>query len=261
MENFENIEIRTEDLIRRCEKQYTPQFTNFLTPEEQTAVKTLVAVHHEVFVIFYGGISNSERCIAGFFPCDIYSYPENETDLHELESYFEVGFVEICGSGFVNFSHRDVLGSVMSLGIKRETLGDIIVDEDSKKAYIAVLPGIGNYICTSLERVARDKVHVKCVKKDNVPEKKQNFSDMSLTLASVRLDALVSGMLNISRDKAKKIIASGKVSLNHSEILRCDKEFTCGDIIAVKGEGKFVVDSFLGLTAKNRYRVIARKYL
>ena len=84
---------------------------------------------------------------------------------------------------------------------------------------------------------------------------------MSLTLASVRLDALVSGMLSISRDKAKTLIASGRVMVNHSEATRCDADFSEGDIISVKGEGKFVVDAFLGQSAKGRYRVIVRKYL
>lgn len=261
MENFDNVEIRAADLIRRCEKQYTPQFTAFLTPEEQTAVKRLADASADVFVLFIGGIKGAERCVAGFFHCDIYEHPDDERKLYELESFAELEFVEIAGSGFVNISHRDVLGSVMSLGIKRETVGDIIVAEDNKTAYLAVLPGIADYLCTSLERVARDKVKVKKVSLMAVPEKKQSFYDMSLTLASVRIDALISGMLNISRDKAKKLIASGRVSINHAEISVCDKEFTEGDIVAVKGEGKFIVDAFLGLTAKSRYRVIVRKYL
>lgn len=261
MENFDSIEIRAEDLMRRCEKQYTPQFTSFLTPEEQVIVERLAKAHPDVFVIFSGGIKNAERRKACFFPADIYVYPENQEQSMELEALAETEFVEISGSGFVNISHRDVLGSIMSLGIKRETLGDIIVDSDAKKAYIAVMPGIADYICANLERVARDKVRLKRIDGKSVPERKQSFSDMSLTLASVRLDALVSGMLGISRDKAKTLIASGRVSLNHTEAKNCDRDFSEGDIIAVKGEGKFAVDAFLGLTAKNRYRVVVRKYL
>ena len=261
MENFDNIEIRVADLIRRCEKQYTPQFTGFLTSEEQAVADRLARQSADVFVLFIGGFSGAERCVAGFFPCDIYLYPENESRKSELEALAELQFVEIAGSGFVNISHRDVLGSVMALGIKRETVGDIVVADDNKTAYLAVLPGIAEYLCTSLERVARDKVKVRIISPDKVPEKKQSFSDMSLTLASVRLDALLSGMLNISRDKAKKLIASGRVGLNHVEIQSCDKEFAEGDIISVKGEGKFVVDAFLGVTVKNRNRVIVRKYL
>ena len=172
MEKFESISVRTEDLIRRCEKQYTPQFTHFLTPEEQAHIKMLASEHHEIFLVFYGGVANSERCMAGFFPCDIFVYPESEDERRELEALFEIEYVEISGSGFVNFSHRDVLGSLMSLGVKRETIGDIIVTDDSKNAYVAVLPGIAVYICTSLERVARDKVRVKCISSENVPEKR-----------------------------------------------------------------------------------------
>lgn len=247
--------------MRRCEKQYTPQFTGFLTPEEQVAVQKLSKSYPDVFVLFTGGFKNAERCIAAFFPGDIYAFPENDEQLCELEGYAEMEFVEIAGSGFVNIGHRDVLGSLMSLGLKRETLGDIIVTEDSKKAYVAVLPGIAEYIRTNLERVARDKVRVSVVDVRRVPEKKQSFSDMSLTLASVRLDALLSGMLSVSRDKAKNLIASGRVMINHSEVTRCDGDFFEGDIISVKGEGKFIVDAFLGQSAKGRYRVIVRKYL
>ena len=257
MENFDSVEIRTEDLIRRCEKQYTAQFTNFLTAEEQVKVKRIASQHPDVFVMFIGGFTGAERCMAGFFHRDIY----DESDVGGLSELAEIEFVQIMGSGFVNISHRDVLGSIMALGIKREALGDIIVSEDAKSAYAAVISGMGEYLCTGLERVARDKVKVSVTDAGNVPEKKQNFSDLSLTLASVRIDAALSGILGISRDKAKKLIASGRVAVNHTEVLSCDKEFSQGDIITVKGEGKFLADAFLGLTAKNRHRVIFRKYL
>ena len=224
-------------------------------------VQKLAGTYPDVFVLFAGGFENAERRIAVFFPGDIYVYPENDEQRRELEAFVEMEFVEIAGSGFVNMGHRDVLGSLMSLGLKRETLGDIIVTDDSKKAYVAVMPGIAEYICSNLERVARDKVRVSVVPVTKVPEKKQSFSDMSLTLASVRLDALLSGMLSISRDKAKMLIASGRVAVNHSEVTRCDGDFSEGDIVTVKGEGKFVVDAFLGQSAKGRHRVIVRKYL
>ena len=261
MENLNSIEIKAGDLMRRCEKQYTPQFTGFLTTEEQVAVQRLSKSSPDVFVLFAGGFKNAERRIAVFFPGDIYVFPENDEQLRELEAFAEMEFVEIAGSGFVNIGHRDVLGSLMSLGLKRETLGDIIVTEDSKKAYVAVTPGIAEYIRANLERVARDRVKVSVVDAGRAPEKKQNFSDMSLTLASVRLDALLSGILSVSRDKAKALIASGRVMVNHSEVTRCDGDFSEGDIISVKGEGKFIVDAFLGQSAKGRYRVIVRKYL
>lgn len=257
MESFDSVEIRAEDLIRRCEKQYTAQFTHFLTSEEQEKVKRIAFQHPDVFVLFVGGFANAERCVAGFFHRDIY----DETDVEGLAELAEIEYVEIMGSGFVNINHRDVLGSLMSLGIKRETLGDIIVSDDARSAYVAVISGMGEYLCLGLERVARDKVRVSVTDAGRVPEKKQKFSDMSLTLASVRIDAALSGVLGISRDKAKKLVASGRVAVNHTVILNSDKEFSQGDIITVKGEGKFLVDAFLGLTAKNRYRIVFRKYL
>ena len=102
MENFNSIEIKAGDLMRRCEKQYTPQFTGFLTPEEQVVVQKLSKSYPDVFVIFAGGFCGAERCIAAFFPRDIYVLPENDEQRHELEEYAEMEFVEIAGSGFVN---------------------------------------------------------------------------------------------------------------------------------------------------------------
>lgn len=261
MEKNNSIEIRAEDLCRRCERQYTPQFTPFLTPEEQVTVMRVSRSYPEVLTVFLGGISNAERKVAGFFPADYYTVPETEDDFTALAEIAELEYVKIAGSGFVNLGHRDILGSLMSLGIKRETIGDIVISDDNKTAFVVVSPTVAGYICESLERVARDKVKISVVSKNAVPEKTQKFSDLSLTLASPRIDALVADALNISRDRAKRLVSLGLVSVNHAECLNPGSEFHEGDIVAVKGEGKFAVDAFLGLTAKNRHRVVVRKYL
>ena len=217
--------------------------------------------HSGIFVVSFGGFEGAERKIAGIFPHDCYKQPESADEFEEYEQMAELCYVKIEGSGFVNIGHRDVLGSVMSLGLKREVLGDIIVTDDSKCAYMPVKQSSAEYICANLERVARDKVRVRLVDKTHLPEKKQKFSDMVLTVSSVRLDGLVSAMTNLSRDKAKKLIVSGKVAINHSECTSCDAQFSAGDTITVKGEGKFYVEDFLGLTSKEKHRIVVRKYI
>lgn len=261
MEKNNTVEIRAEDLCRRCEKQYAPQITQFLTLEEQASVLKISKRFPDVLTVFEGGWKSAERKTALFLPADLYEYPKTDAEADYIRELSEIEFVKIEGSGFVKIGHRDVLGALMSLGIKRETLGDIVVSDGSKTAYAAAFSSAARFICSNLERVARDKVKVSLVSHSAVPEKVQKFSDLSLTLASLRIDALVSDVLNISRDKAKKLISSGAVSVNHSECTDAGNTFEAGDIVSVKGEGKFAVDSFLGLTAKNRHRVIVRKYL
>ena len=262
MEENTNIEKRISDICRRCQEKYVPIFTAFFTQEQQVIVKKTSDAYPEVLCVFFGGITGAERKIAGFFPSEIYAYSEQDAVMSpDLEEMAELAYIKISGSGFVEFSHRHILGTLMAIGIKRETIGDIVISDDKSSVYVVVIKSVVQYICAELDRVSKDKVKVSQVKKSDVPIKEQRFLDISLTIASIRLDALVSGALSISRDKAKKLICSGKVQINHAECSICDREFSEGDIITVRGEGKYIVDSFLGKSAKGRYRVVVRKYL
>lgn len=265
MNDNKNFEARIAELCERSANRYCPCFTGFLTPEEQAAALYIARGFPDVFCLSFGGMEGAERSLLGFFPSDVYLRPETgSTDDERYQTYEKdagLAFVRVTGSGYRRFSHRDVLGSLMSLGMKRETLGDILVTEDEKSAYLVTLETVAPFICTSLETVANDKVKAKEVLRGELPAKKQRFADMSLTLASVRLDALVAAALNLSRENAKRMVNSGRVFLNHAECTAVDREFSEGDTVSVKGQGKFLVESFLGKTAKDRYRVIVRKYL
>ncbi len=260
-----NFGARIEDLCERACRTYTPCYTSFLTPEESAQAKRLASGFPDLFVLMFGGYGNAERVILGFFPSDIYLPPEeccrSDERYRQYEADSGLAFLKIAGSGFSNFDHRDVLGSVMATGIKRETVGDIYVSDDGKSAYLAVLHTVIPFLCDMLETVGRDKVKVRPIKAEELPEKTERFYDLSLTLASLRLDALLSGALNLSREQAKKLVGSGRVSLNHAECTSVDRAFNEGDTVSVKGHGKFLIESFLGKTQKDRFRVIVRKYL
>ena len=248
-------------MCKRSAEKYCPCFTGFLSLEEQAVLSKETQKYRDVFVLMFGGIPCAERKMAGIFPKDCYDEPDSEESLLAFEEMAEISYVKIQGSGFVNIGHRDILGSVMSLGLKREVLGDIIVTESQKCAYIAAKKSAAGYICANLDRVARDKVRVSEVDKREVPERKQKFSDMVLTISSLRLDALVGAAVNISRDKSKKLINAGKVAINHTECTSCDVQVSSGDTVTVKGEGKFYIEDSLGLTAKEKHRIVVRKYI
>ena len=259
--SFDTLVLKVGDMCKRSAEKYCPCFTGFLSLEEQAALLKEAEKYRDVFVLLFGGIACAERKIAGIFSVDCYNEPDSDESLLAFEEMAEISYVKIQGSGFVNIGHRDVLGSVMSLGLKREVLGDIIVTENSKCSYIAVKKSAAGYICANLDRVARDKVKVSEIGKSDVPERKQKFSDMVLTISSLRLDALVGAAVNISRDKAKKLINAGKVAINHSECTSCDTQISSGDTVTVKGEGKFYIEDSLGLTAKEKHRIVVRKYI
>lgn len=256
---------RIDDLCQRACRTYTPCYTSFLTPEEQIEAKQLCAGYPDLFLLTFGGFCHAERAVCGFFSSDIYVKPEtcdrSEERYRAYEAESGLAFLHIIGSGFSRFDHRDILGALMATGVKRETMGDIFVTDDGKTAYLAVLQAMVPFLCDALTGVGRDRVHVKPIAAEELPTKTERFADLSLTLASVRLDALLSGAWNLSREQAKKLIASGRVSLNHAECVSVDRAFAEGDTVSAKGYGKLRIDSFLGKTQKDRFRVIVKKYL
>ena len=137
-----NFDARIGDLCERACRHYTPAYTAFLTPEEHLAAEKLASGYPDLFVLAFGGFMHAERAVLGFFPSDIYLAPEkhDRTDARfaEYEAESGIAYLKIIGSGFVNFDHRDVLGSVMATGLKREAVGDIYVSDDAKYAYLAV---------------------------------------------------------------------------------------------------------------------------
>ena len=212
---------RLDDLVNDCINNFTPQFTKFLDGRNLTFAENFGrSFKEDVITVSFGGFSNAERRIVGFFPQSIYGYAsENVSELFDL---FGLCYVKITGSGYRTFTHRDFLGSVLSLGIKREAVGDIYVAEDKTSAYAVFCDKVGQYILDTLDTVANDKVKASEISRPLLPDIKYEFSVINGTVASVRLDSVLSEACNMSREKAKQMINSGLVSVNHTVEMRCD---------------------------------------
>ncbi len=257
---YEALYARLDDLCRDCSRLYMPRFLGFLTPEEQAAAVAYVKGRPEVFFLRLGTLEEAGRCLLGLFPKEIYRMPETAEEWDTYREMAELEYVRIDGSGYRVFSHRDVLGSLMALGLKREAVGDIAVMPDGKCVYLAVQRTTAVFLCGELSFVANDKVKVRTVSAKELPTFEQSYEDLSVTLASLRVDALVAELCHLARDKAKKCVEAGNVSCNHAPVTACDKAFAPGDTLSVKGFGKYYIEDVPGLTVKKRYRVIVRKY-
>ena len=251
---------RIEELAKRSAERYNPEFTHFLDAASlRKACVYVNSCNHDVFAVVYGGFCDAERCVLGFFPKDVYCF--DGFDINELYSMFEVSGIVIESSGFGTFSHRDVMGSVLGLGIKREAMGDIYVTEDGCKAYICLTNVAAQYVCDNLKFVSRDKVKCKVINPSDLPVPERKFAVISGTVASDRLDCLVSLATKVSREKAKQLITSGFVSLNHEEELRCDIKAEQGDVLSVRGFGRFKIAEYGDVTRKGRNRVVVHKMI
>lgn len=246
---------RLSELCDRCKTRYCPEFTSFLDGRLLKCAKEFLATVYDIRFVCFGGFQDSERCCIGIFPADIYS----ESSDKELFSCFDLSGVEISGSGFSDFSHSDVMGAVLSLGIKRETMGDIYLPENENRGFVCLTSVAAAFVCENLEYVARDKVKCNMVDADKLPAINRRFTVISGTVASDRLDCVVALSTRLSRDKAKNLITSGFVNVNHEQETRCDVSIVCGDILSIRGYGRYVVSELGDLTRKGRNKTVIHK--
>ncbi len=224
-------------------------YTNseFLTQAERSE---LLKMHFPVKVSLFGGYENAERCIAVF---------GDENDIG-YECLFPVKYIKIepLQMKFADkLTHRDFLGSLMGLGLRREMLGDIIINENV--AFLVCLDSVSDFIINQLDKVKHTSV--KCsesdfIPADNLPELKYE----ELIVSSERLDVLISAVYNLSRNESQKRI--------ESETVFCDSLVTVstsyvpknGTLISVRGLGRFIYDGILRQTKKGRNVISVRIY-
>lgn len=165
----------------------------------------------------------------------------------------------LSGSTFHSLSHRDWLGALMALGIKRELLGDIAVEGDSR-AVVFCQPKGAQYLIAELSRAGRDAVHASFCRLPAGFAPKQEYEEVRTTVASPRLDGVVRALCNISREDAAALIERGYVEQNYDAALRTDGGVAPGDVLSVRGYGKFRIDSVEEPTRRGRLHLAAKKY-
>lgn len=151
------------------------------------------------------------------------------------EDYVGAIIIESKDRNFPGFEHREILGALMGLGLKRGLLGDILVID--KKAYLFYAKEAEETLL-SLEKVARENVNIASVKLSEVPEISLTET-RSVTLPSLRLDTLIAHVYLLSREEAKEAISKGLVKVGQTEASKNDYVPSSGERISLKGKGKF----------------------
>ncbi len=238
---------RFEDLAQSADKYKSAQFTQFCDPHEGMVFQKFAAVPSWVNTMAWGGYGESERSVVGFFP----DFLEPEPAL------FPVCALRI--SGLRGKSHREVLGSVLGLGISRGVTGDIIIDGDT--AVLFALEQVEDFLLMNLERIGRDRVSVECMAPEEVYIPPKAFEEISGTVASLRLDCVLGLGARLSRAKAYEAVASGLVQVNWSEADNPSMMVAEGDVISLRRFGRMQVAAVLGESKKGRMRVVIKKYI
>lgn len=187
---------------------------------------------------FYGGYENSERKVLGLFF-------DEQTD-------FPVSAIEFKYRSCDKLCHRDFLGALMSLGIERETVGDILVEDG--RCIVFVKSELKDYIISQLFKIGSVGVKITEADLNDIP-KGRGFEENYYTVSSLRIDNIIAAITGLSREKTKTLILSGSVSHNFIPNQNVSQIVNDGDTVTVRGKGKYVINGVLGETRKGRIKI------
>jgi RNA-binding protein YlmH len=228
------------------EQSYAQKLTDFLDPREQQILSTVIGKHPDVKWELSGGAPGTERKRALLFP----EYMEAQKDDFQVK-LFAIEYAR----KFINIEHRQVLGSLMSLGLKRGKFGDILIDGDTVQFFAAA--EIADYITLQLESIGRATINLTELPLEQAVATGEEWNEMNFTVSSLRLDTVLSSLFNLSRQKSQLLIQHGHVKVNWTAIENAAFECGEGDIISARGYGRAKMITIEGKTKKDKYRVIA----
>lgn len=192
----------------------------------------------------FGGFLDSERRMISFNNMYNIPYPLRVLEIKN-------------NSKFKNLVHKDYLGSVMSLGITREKVGDLVIRED--RCFIVLHEDIADFVLTNLEKIG----NVPCKVQEyfgDIREIQHEFKEETILINSLRLDSIVSKITKKSRTIAQELINNGRVLRNYNIVRNKSEEVNIEDRITIRGYGKFVIGDVLGKSKSGKNKVIIKKY-
>ncbi len=237
---------RAQDLMQAAENKSCPQFTCFLSEEESASLAAVLPKFSRYSL--FGGYEGAARTVMAFLP-----------------DWAEKGGIEypISPLTFIfreedKLSHRDFLGTFMSLGIKRETVGDILIESGRAVAFFK--KEIAGFVAQQITKVGGCGVQIINGFTQPLPSigKKQ---PVSCTVASMRLDSVLAALINTSRSVAEGMLCDGLVSVNSVLSEKATRAIKAGDKISVRGYGKYEIISCGDFSKKGRIILKAEKYI
>ena len=234
-------------------------YTDFLGLAEQNLFYTSVREFPPVTYSCYGGTFGAERfCIAFDGREPVSGLKKTEPDEYYLFPVVCIGITPSSQKYGEPLTHRDYLGALLHLGITRSKIGDIYIKE--KQAYVFCTEPIAEFICKELCTIKHTLVHCEITIPDE-EELKPEFKEITGTVASLRLDAFLSVAFQGSRSSLSAFIDGGKVYVNGRLVTKAGQTLSAGDIVSVRGKGRFIVTEIKNLTKKGRIVVTINKYI
>lgn len=244
------------DKIEFSKQREKIEYTDFLDMYQISLVKSFLNKINFSNYILYGGFEDAERKVLIIYP-EKYNIEMIEKNYNKI---IKVIRISLSNEEKGKYSHRNYLGGIIKLGMKREKIGDIIVYDDGADVLVkeetseTLRQELGSL--TRFENSKIEIIELKELKKQDI-----KVEEVNIIVPSLRLDNFVSDLARTSRSKAVQIIDSERVFINGKSETKSSKQVKLGDAITIRGKGRFIVKEFCGSTRSGRTIVRIEKYV
>ncbi len=241
--------------MAKARREYCLCSSRFLSPGQCELAARHFAKEKELRVWFFGGYAQAQRRLALFVP-DYFEQEDAATLADFLPAEEQpLRLIQMSKDAFSPaLSHRDYLGAAMALGVKREMLGDILVNEGG--CYLFALPEVSSFLCENLTQAGRATLQCQTVSLSQLELSPERTQQRFATVASLRLDAVIAEAYALSRSAAAQQIQAGIVTRNEKPCLKPDSRVEAGDIFVLRGKGKTRLQAVEGHSKKGRTKIV-----
>ena len=239
--NLDHISTENKEIARRTK---STECTDFYNPFEVKELTSLINTYDTISFSLIGNEDSESKAIL--------IYPEYMDEVNPADY---VSLVKIDKKDY-EIAHKDVLGSLLSLGIKREKLGDIIINDEA--IYFYIRNEILDYVLLNLEKIKNYGVELEVIDLATPIVREIDYEEKLITCASARLDLVLANVYNLSRSDAKNAIEAGLVKLNYKVTYKISEMLEVGDMVSMRRRGRFIVGDYLGLSKKYKLKLIIK---
>ncbi|KAB2954499.1 hypothetical protein F9B85_02120 [Heliorestis acidaminivorans] len=230
---------RLIDQAELCQRSGKVQYSNFLEPFLFEKASQLLQGYSALYFYLDGGYEEAERKRFILYP---YEYDKADNNLQWLKGELAKGHGKV--------KHRDYLGSLLGIGIGREKIGDLKITE--KGCAVVVDATLAPYIESHWREVNKYGIEVSAISVGEIPPFLEEGKIRSITVSSLRTDAIIAAVWSLSRSKAAELVQKGLLRVNGRETSRIDFVIEDQDLLSLRGYGRARVQEITGTTKKGR---------
>lgn len=242
---------RAWEWVERAAERHEIRRTDFLDPRQAHILFTLVNRHPDVSIRLDGGSAEAERKRAVIGP--------DYRPLDDEDIGIAVLAIDADDRRVSDLDHGDYLGALLSLGMKRDKIGDLHVREDG--CHVLIAEEIGPFLAGQLKQVHRLDVSTSLLPMSALREVVPTIEEMTLSVASLRLDGIASDVFRMSRSKILLPIRAGRCRVNWKTEENPATSLREGDVVSLKGFGRFRLLEVAGVSKSGRTRVRIGKFV